>query len=209
MDKQAAEARKLAKELPLNEKISHIWTYYKWWIIGILAGVLIVAGTAYEILTQPKYDLEISYFSDAPVSDDVIASMEDYFAQFAEDTDGNGIVNVKIYNSSMSMAGNDPSYQMAIQSKLVAELASKSYPVYIFDDLFAEMVNQDSFKDSFDELVDMSEIPELKSAFGINDDSHLYWATRTVFPAEEDDEDRINQYNTIKSIEESALVNKK
>lgn len=205
MDKQAREAKKMAKDLPLKEKISYIWMYYKWWIIGILAVVIAVGGTAHEIITRPKYDVEIAFYTDKPISDETITSMEEYFSQFVDDVDNDGQKSVKIYNSSLSIAGNDASMKMAMQTKFTAELAAKSYPVYLFDETFAEIIKQDSYKDSFDELIDISSYDELKERFGIKDGEHIYWGARALFQTEENDQKRQTEYAMVKSIENGAF----
>ncbi len=205
MDKQAKEARKMAKDLPFKEKVSYIWMYYKWWIIGVLAVAIAISGTAHEIISRPIYDVEIAYYTDKPVSDDTIASMEEYFSQFIDDVDGDGQKSVKIYNSSLSIAGDDATMKMTIQSKFVAELASKAYPVYLFDDTFAEIIKQDTYKDSFDELIDISTYDELKQRFGIKDGEHVYWAARTLYQAEENDQKRQAEYAMIKAAEKNAF----
>ena len=195
MDKQAKEAKEMAKNLPIKEKISYIWMYYKWWIVGITAAILIIGGTVFEVLTRPTYDLEIAYYSNDVVSEETIAVMEEYFAQFVDDTDGNGEKNVKIYNTYLSLGGEDPTAQVMVQNKFVAELSSKSYSVFILDDTFAQIIQNDSFEGTLNELRDMAEYPELKDKFKIKDGTHVYWGTRTVYPSEADQEKRIVEYN--------------
>ena len=191
MDNQTREARQMAKNLPLKDKIAHIWTYYKWWIIGVTVGVVLIAGTAYEIATRPTYDLEIGYYSDKYVSDETIAAMEAYFAQFVEDMDQDGQQTVKIYAVSASMMGGSGEGQMAIQSKFMAELSSGAYPVFFFDDTFFEMMKQDAYDGTMEFYRDMADIPELKEKFQIQDGSHVYWATRELYQNEAKKEEKI------------------
>lgn len=209
MDKQAKEARKMAKDLPLKERIAYIWMYYKWCFIGIAAAVLVIGVTIYQKVTAPTYDLEISYYSTEMISDEVIGKMEEYFAQFAEDTDGDGEKTVKIYNTFMSMAGNDPSAQMAVQTKFMAELTGKTYPVFIIGGDFYDAVGGEAADGALEEMRDMAEVPELKQMFEIPDGSHVYWGTRALYPAEEDKQERIEEYNRTKDMETEIFGERK
>lgn len=190
MDKQAREAKEMAKNLPWKDKIAHIWTYYKWWIIGVTAAVFLIGGTIYEVVTRPTYDLEIGYYSDKFVSEETVAAMEEYFAQFVEDIDGNGQQTVKIYAVSASMMGGSAEGQMAIQSKFMAELSAGSYPVFFFDDMFYETMHQDSYDGTMESFRDMAENAEMKEKFQIPDGSHVYWATRALYQNEAKKEEK-------------------
>ena len=114
MDKQAREARDMVKNMPLKEKIAHIWLYDKWWIIGITVVLLLIFGTVYEVMTRPTYDLEIGFYSEKYFSDETLAAMEEAIAPYVSDTDGDGEKTVKIYNVSLSAMGGQNSGEAAM-----------------------------------------------------------------------------------------------
>ena len=205
MDREAREARQMAKNLPFKAKMAHIWTYYKWWILGTVAAVLLIGGTIYEVLTRPSYDLEIGYYSEKYVSDETIQAMESYFSQYVEDIDGDGQKTVKIYSVSSSMAGESAEAQMAIQTKLMAELSAGSYPVFFFDETFCQMLQQDSYEGTMESFRDMAENPEMCEAFGLEEGTHVYWATRSLYQNETNKEDKQAEHDLAVSIEQSAF----
>jgi len=48
------------KELSFKKKISHIWEYYRWHIIGVTIGTLVVGSFVVTVLTpQKKYSVDI------------------------------------------------------------------------------------------------------------------------------------------------------
>lgn len=205
MDRETREARQMAKNLPFKAKMAHIWTYYKWWILGTIAAVLLIGGTIYEVVTRPSYDLEIGYYSEKYVSDETLQAMESYFSQFVEDIDGDGQKTVKIYSVSASMAGESAEAQMAIQTKFMAELSAGSYPVFFFDETFYQMLQQDSYQGTMESFRDMAENPEMRQAFEIEDGTHVYWATRSLYQSEEDKEEKCAAHDLAVRMELSAF----
>lgn len=200
MDKQAREARRMAKELPLKAKISYIWTYYKWWIISISAAVLLIGGTAYEMATRPTYDLEIGFYSEKYMDEESIAALEEYFSQFVEDTDGDGKQTVRIYNTSISMMGGSGEGEMAIQSKFMAELSSGAYPVFMFDDYFYQIMQGESYHDTMESFRNIGAL-NLPENIHIPENNHIYWATRALYANESKKESKVSLHDKTVELE--------
>lgn len=207
MDKQAREARDMVKNMPLKEKIAHIWLYDKWWIIGITVVLLLIFGTVYEVMTRPTYDLEIGFYSEKYFSDEPLAAMEEAIAPYVSDTDGDGEKTVKIYNVSLSAMGGQNSGEaaMAIQTKFMAELSTGAYPVFFFDDYFYEMMQGENYRDTMDSMRNLRTLPQFDAALSQNGDTAVYWGTRALYENEKDKEERVAEHDRAAELEQAIF----
>lgn len=205
MDKQAKEAKQMAKNLPLKEKIGYIWLYYKWWIISVIALVLVIGGTVHEMVTRPKYDLEIAYYTEKSVPEETIVKLEEYFAQFVEDFDGDGNKAVRIYLTSMALGGENPEAQMALQMKFTAELSAGTYPVILSDEYFNEVLLQESYVGVGDKERAFTEVEALAEISGAEEGNNVYWRTRALYENEKKKEERVIQYQNSSKTEKAIF----
>lgn len=69
------------KDMTKEQKRDYIWTYYKWWIIGAVAGVIIIISLIRTIIenSKPLY-LQMIFLNSDYGSGPVEASLEDDFA---------------------------------------------------------------------------------------------------------------------------------
>ena len=192
MDKQAREARKMAKDLPFSKKVAYIWEYYKYWILGGLFLILAIGGTVYTIATRPTYDMTVGYYSEQPMSQETVAELEAFLEGYVEDYDGNGEVKVRVNLTSLATLGNTPDVDYALQQKLFAELASGTYPIILVDGMYYDLVAEGSFADAMESLRDMSQSPlaDLLPE-GI---VQPFWCTRAIYGPEEKKEERILEH---------------
>ena len=200
MDKQAKEAKAMAKELPLQQKIDHIWTYYKWrFIIGISI-VLMIIFSIYQAVTKPSYDLEVVIYSDTFVSDEAVENLEKYISQFVEDVDGDGEKTVDvIYMSTVGMDSN-VEYQSGIQMKFIAELSSDMYYPYIIEGKFYELANMEGYVDAFEGFTPVPENEELSKIIDPAQNGDFYWSTRVLYDRFKEKEDVVTKYNAAKEL---------
>jgi len=86
-DKDMLTFKEATANMTRGEKVGHIWEYYKWIIIGGIAGVLLVFSITHTLLTQTDSYLTItlvsgfehtaSSFAHLDLDDDVESSEED------------------------------------------------------------------------------------------------------------------------------------
>ncbi len=212
MDKQSKEAKEMAKNLPLKDKLLYIWEYYKSWIIGIPIALILIGSTIYEIATRPTYDMEISLFSECYFSDEMIIEMENYISQFVDDVDGNGIKNVKIYptNGPVNKTGDllvdsNKEAAVAIQTKFAAEITASSYPVYLLDDFFNNILDTPSYDGAFEKSVNINKSEELMNIVNPAQGKNIYWCTRALYEKEKDDEKRLAEYELAQKVQQSIF----
>lgn len=191
MDKQAREARQMAKKLPLKQKIQHFWYYHKWYVIVGIAILLMLSYTIYQFVNTEHYDLDITCFTEQPLSDTTIAEMEAYFSQFVEDINGDGVANVKIYSTTMSTDANNEN-AMALQQKFIVEISAGTGMAYLFDEAYYQVLQGDAYIGVAESAVRLTDDPALVEQFGLQQETApLYLITKAVYNNEADDEERV------------------
>lgn len=208
MDRQAREARQMAKELPFREKVAHIWMYYKNWIIGGIIAAILIGTTAYQMATRPSYDLELSFYAEKMLSEESVAKLEQYIAGFMEDVDGDGEVTVKIYTNFASILGGGAEGTYAIQTKLMSELAAGEYPVYLFDETYSEQMNQGMYEGCMESMRNVSEAPQLHALLKLPEGTNIYWGTRSLYESEQEKEEKILTHDRAIAVEEAIFGEK-
>ena len=205
MDKQAREARKMAKELPLREKISYIWMYYKEWIIGILFVVIALGTTVYQIATRETYDMEIGYYAEKMITKDTLAALEEYLANYVEDINGDGVSTVKVHPNIASVIGGGQDAMETVQNKLLSELTAAQYPVFFFGDFFYDIVQVGAFEGCMESLRNIEESEDLKNIINPPEGTMIYWGTRTLYDAEMDKPEKVFIHQKAVETEEAIL----
>lgn len=205
MDKQAKEARKMAKDLPVGKKISHIWEYYKYWILGGLFAVLVIGGTVYSVVTKPTYDLTVAYYSEEPVSPEKTEELEAYLASLIEDYDGNGETTVRVNVVSASTLGETADIEYAVQQKFVAELAAGSAPIFLVNGVYHETVTDESFSDTMESVREITADTDFGALLGDKTENPVYWCTRVVYGTEQKKEERIQEHDHAAALEVAVL----
>lgn len=200
MDKQAKEAKQMAKELPFKERIDHIWTYYKWRFIVGISVVLLIAFSIYQVVTKPTYDLEVVMYSDTFVSDESIINLENYLSQFVDDVDGDGEKTVDVISISTGGMDNNIEYQSGIQMKFVAELSADMYYPYILEGKFYELAQEEGYVDAFEEFTPVSDNEELSNIIDPSQSGGFHWSTRTLYDRNKEKEDAEAKYNAAKEL---------
>ena len=205
MDRQTAEARESAKKLPFGKKISHIWMYYKGWIIAPLIFLLAIGYTVYEIKSRPDYDIEATFFSEVFISEEQIAGLEKYLSQFVEDRNGDGETNIKLFSASVAMMDNEIEGAMAINTKFSTNMAAGSDSVILVDSAFYEIIIQDAYVQAIETPQELTAIPEVQEILKLPEGEQVYWVTRAVYQDEQDDAEAIFRHDMAQKTEENIF----
>ncbi len=180
MDKQRKEAKELAKNLPFQKKVEHIWMYYKWWIISAIVVVALLVGTIYDVMTRPSYDMEMALYSKKYISENTVAALEEYLSPMVPDLDGDGERAVKIYAVSIDLIGEEEG-TAAVQTKLSTEILTGAYPVFLVDDGFYEILQLDGYRGAIESFREINEIKELSEILHLDGDEKMYWGTAVPY----------------------------
>ena len=132
-----------------KEKASNFWFHYKWHTLGTIAFVAVLTVLIVQLVTKPKYDYEVIYFSYTQVMNEQLDAVEEYFENIGTDLDGNGEVNIQVINCSCSSDNLNSTYKNSILTKLQAIIATdKEAMIFITDKDSYKYFDNASFKDS-------------------------------------------------------------
>ncbi len=204
MDKQAMEARQMARELPLQERVKHYWEYYKVHTIVAVAVFILMLLTIISSINAPKYDIEVAYYGASPISLEQEIKIEEYLAKIIEDINGDGEckANLLVNTSSLEQQANE--YQMATVQKFAVEVGAGTYPAFILDRPHLNYVGMaDERADGIIESVkDVRNNATIAEILG-NTDGEIYWCTRILFDDEIGEEEAELLHNNSLLIENS------
>ena len=138
MDKQAREAREMAKQMPFGDRVRHFWDYHKWHVFAAVIALVFIVTTMVQVMNRVEYDIEIAYYGGMYFTEEQSQKLKEYLSQYIEDVDGNGEINVNITVATAEAPGMNGAqlteYQAAIGQKFMAEMAARTYDAYIFDE---------------------------------------------------------------------------
>ncbi|WP_099466557.1 hypothetical protein [Konateibacter massiliensis] len=148
-EKFQIEKEKLSK-MKFKDKVGYIWEYYKYWIIGTIAGIILIYGIVDAQIenSKPTY-LYLTLVNTNLMSSNETTLMDD-FAAYAQLDLSDTRLNM---DTSIQM---DPEvsdeYSMNSSAKMFAQFASKTIDATIMD---KDMVN---FFADVDAFADLSEV---------------------------------------------------
>lgn len=126
------------KDIPKEQKLSHIWEYYKWHIIVVVAFALAVVSLTMQNLSKERYD---SYFlftmSGGYMTEEARFALEEGIEDLDIDNNGDSYSNLYIsavlFPEDLIAPETAQEAQMNMQ-RLVAELTSGDCVIQITDD---------------------------------------------------------------------------
>ncbi|MEE1161166.1 MAG: hypothetical protein U0K70_03800 [Acutalibacteraceae bacterium] len=125
-----------------KEKWDNFWFQYKWYVVAIVATVAVLTVLIAQCATKTKYDLQVVYFTYTTALDEQTEGIADYLQKYAEDTNGDGEINVQVVNVSFSNTTGDSQYRYTMLSKLQAMLTGdENAMLYITDSETYEYIN--------------------------------------------------------------------
>ena len=126
-----------------KEKWDNFWFQYKWYVVDIVATAVVLAVLITQCATRTKYDLQAVYFTYTTALDAQTEKVADYLKKYAEDTNGDGEINVQVVNVSFSKTTGDSQYRYTMLSKLQAMIAGDENAIlYITDNDSYQYLNE-------------------------------------------------------------------
>ena len=118
----------------------YFWTYYKWHTISVILLVIVIGTTIYGKITAEKFDLTVTYAGNYALPVEHTEKIEEIFAEYSPDVDGNGEKNVSYIQLQISDmdSGADPQYVMAMNTKLQMSLSEDDTYVFILNKEIAD-----------------------------------------------------------------------
>lgn len=127
--------------------------YYKFRIIAASIALAIAGVAVYQVATKEKYDYSVYLCISKTAMSEFNHSIEASFAQFGEDVNGDGKVNVQVIDLSYDFS--DPKSQNALSKTtlLGGELSSGGHYIFIYDERYYEK----TLAEMFDKQVGLNE----------------------------------------------------
>ncbi len=154
---------------------AYYWEYYRWYVIIPLIIIIAIGATIYTKLTEPKYDLTLTYAANNIIDSENEEKIAETLSKLCEDVDGNGEKSVFF---SQLLIKSDPSdedieYSNATATKLHLSFAGDEKYIYIMDkeaaEIFIGEIPEECPYSPVEKWAkDIPEGTELFSAHGIN-----------------------------------------
>lgn len=128
----------------MKKKWQHLWLYYKWYMIGGTAVLLLLVNFWVQKRQTPKPDYYVSIVTGSYVSEEARDEMAAQLETVLDDRNGDGkvVVTVNLYQyNGRPQDAEDTSAFMAAAVQLAADLQEKISLCYITDS--EELLNAD------------------------------------------------------------------
>lgn len=128
----------------MKKKWEHLWLYYKWYLIGGAAALLLLVNFWVQKRQTPSPDYSLSIVTGSFVSEEARDEMAAQLETVLDDRNGDGkvVVTVNLYRyNGRPQEAEDTSAFMAAAVQLAADLQEKISLCYITDS--EELLNAD------------------------------------------------------------------
>lgn len=134
------------KDIPKGQKLAHIWEYYRWHIVVVIALVLSVVSLVVQNLNKEKYDSYMLFtMSGGYVTEEARLALEEGIEELDIDNNGDSYSNLYISNVLFPKDMLDPTTAQEAQvnmQKLIAELTAGECIIQITDDKIYETLER-------------------------------------------------------------------
>lgn len=138
-------------EMSFWKKVENFWYHYKW--ATIISTVVILFGgyMIYDLVTKVNPDIMIIVTTDNGLSYRA-DSVQTLFEKYAEDLNGDGVVNVEVAFVPMDPNGGSDQYTQSNETKLYSNLSGARCVLYLTDDDSGFSLDQVLFDDLTDDI---------------------------------------------------------
>ncbi len=162
---QKEKAEREAQVVPFKEKAKNFWYHYKRMVLLVGFFVIAAAFLTYQGINKERYDTTVllcsySYYDDATIHD-----FSKTFSKYMTDFDGNGEVNIGVFQASYAASDNQMNtlgYEQALQSRIMAEIVSGENCIFIIE------------KKLMDSLAQKEVFADLRLLVGVEGDAAVY-----------------------------------
>lgn len=150
------------KDMDTKGKIDYIWHYYKWYFVGIIAGIACLTSMISAFVKNNKPVYLFAEFINCNLAFDDTSTMEDDFITFAQ-VDINNTPVMFDYNTVLQDNGFDGSANYTTQMRIVAEYNAKELDIVCApESLLTGSLNIGAYG-NFEEIFSKETLDELKS----------------------------------------------
>lgn len=148
----------------MKQKLSHIWLYYKWYIIGAAVLLLLLGNHLWEIKAKEDPDHQVAVVTGGYVSEGCRDALARQLEQLWQDRDGDGKVKVTVnfyqYDAETAKSMDTASF-MASAVQLAADFKLEISSVFFTD--CPELLLDNDLLESYGPVADtcLTELGEL------------------------------------------------
>ena len=109
----------------------YVWDYYK---IHIIVGLVLLAAIIYTVIainSKKEYDLTVVFATNQQVTDEAKKNLTDELKKIAKDIDGDGEINVAIFDYPYISDYDDIEYKRALEEKFHLDLQAGETFLYV------------------------------------------------------------------------------
>lgn len=163
-----------SEKMSFGEWCENLWYHYKWLIIfgGMLIAFLIISIG--QMLSTKDPDVNILHVGPMYISSGAADRIENTMAQFTDDVNGDGKVNVDILDITVNKFGTDESNAVNYDDRNKAlqrfqtEIRAGDAVIYALDKEFFDICIEEGLLTPLNEVLDDAYIPESNvSGYGI------------------------------------------
>ncbi len=130
-----------------KEKWDNYWYHYKWLTLGCVAGAVVLVILVVQMLTVDRPDYTLMLVTNKAYMPQQIQALEQWVAQYGEDVDGDGEVEVEILECYLNKADNQTYY--ANSQMMQVHLMAGDVMLYAYEpDLYEQFMSADALKDA-------------------------------------------------------------
>lgn len=135
-----------------KEKRANWWYHYKGKLIaGVILGAVLIS-LIWTMLDRENPDYKVMIATQYEVPQTLIYDLEDHFAQYADDRNGDGKIEVSVENCMFDTVSTDSYAVTELQSAFVrfaADAGAGESMIFIYDDPSYEFLSQDGMDGFF------------------------------------------------------------
>lgn len=106
------------KPKTFTEKVKHFLYYYWKGLVGAIVAIAVVAVATVSCLNKKNPDIKIVIYDNRILADMYISGIEDYFAKYGSDYNGDGEVVVSVINCTYETGVSTAQYQQTMMQRL-------------------------------------------------------------------------------------------
>ena len=204
MDKDRQLAKKLAKEMSFQEKVKHFWYYYKPHTLALIFALAVIVWSAVQCASRVDYDLDISFYSESYVSEEVLEEFDLFLETLCDDVNENGVVDAQAYLFSGKITDEylDQNAQ-AILTKLQSEIAMGECPAYIVDEAYKnyiEMLTEDM--NVIENITEITDVPLIRKIFNPGEGVKFYFISIVEHDTQKGNVELFKERENMKKVEQ-------
>ncbi len=131
---EAPKPSDAAVKQTFSSKISNFWFYWHYKLLAFLIIAAILTVGVHQCATRTKYDMTVVVYFKHYLSSRMIENIAEIAENYAEDTNGDGEINVLVMDCAIPDEERELETGRAKSTRLVAQFQNKEAIVYMVDD---------------------------------------------------------------------------